>query len=228
MSQVIRERNSGTQCFSTIRLDSGERVMVSIAAGEVVICKLKWAGLFPSHRLWSSADPDQLARVFFDTDLPTDHPLESVRNAVLECRSTDELLALIGERDGAVSAVSTLPTSFDVTRVDDVMLIDTVRTAFGSLLEKDASQWHGCIYRPASLLPFPKPTIRAALQALLDVAERRQISPHIDSSFLTPEATDHVRVALRLLDDFIERPDSEIPTDPRANVLYGVAVRGDA
>jgi hypothetical protein len=229
MSHVIRERNSNTQCFSTIQLDSGERVMVSIAAGEVVILKMKWTGLWPAQRLWSSADSNELADVFFDSERPAEHPLESVRNAVLQCDSIAGLLAAISRRENADPSRSGLPTSFDLTSINDITLIETVQTAFGATLADDASPWKDCMYRPASLLPFPKPVIRSALQSLLDVAEGRRVSPHIDSSvFSTPESADSIRTALGVLDEFIERPETEFPTDPRANILYGTSLRGDA
>lgn len=42
--------------YSQIKLDSGERVLISIAANEIKIFKLKFFGTIPSQTVWEFSD----------------------------------------------------------------------------------------------------------------------------------------------------------------------------
>lgn len=94
MAHVVRECDDGKHCFATIRLDSGERVMVSIAWGDVRIMKMSWGGIWPAETLWKSSNADEIAATFFNGGSPTERPLVSIRNAFLNCQSTDEVRTL--------------------------------------------------------------------------------------------------------------------------------------
>lgn len=93
MAHVVRERDNGRLCFSTVRLDSGEQVMVSIAQGDVKIIKMNWGGFLPGETLWHSNNADEIAAVFFDRELPNERPLVSIRNAVLRCQCCEDVRA---------------------------------------------------------------------------------------------------------------------------------------
>lgn len=57
MSQIITYKNEGVKgVFSQIKLDSGERVLISIAANEIKIYKLKFFGVIPSGTIWEYPD----------------------------------------------------------------------------------------------------------------------------------------------------------------------------
>ncbi|MGH7564850.1 MAG: hypothetical protein ACREK5_10575 [Gemmatimonadota bacterium] len=96
MSRVLREKNTGRQCFSTIELDTGEKVMISVASGEVKIVRMKWRGAFPGETVWTSSDADQLAGLFFHPNRANELPLESIRNRLLQCSSIAEIRTTLG------------------------------------------------------------------------------------------------------------------------------------
>ena len=82
------------------------------------------------------------------------------------------------------------------------------------------------MFRPASLLPYPKATIRRCLEALLDYSEGRATSKHLDESMQTPEAAESIRKVLFYLDDFIDVAPSDLPTDPGDNRRVGFSFLG--
>jgi hypothetical protein len=92
--RVLREANDGTRCFSTLELPSGDQVMISIAGGGMKIFRMKWRGGVPVETLWASDDPDEIAREFFESERPHEHPLEAARNRILTFDSADEIRAL--------------------------------------------------------------------------------------------------------------------------------------
>ncbi len=91
MSKIITYKNEGTKgVFSQIKLDSGERVLISIAANEIKIFKLKFFGAIPSGTVWEY--PDLFG--FFDlltTNGYSGHPLDVLVEKVKNFNSIDHL-----------------------------------------------------------------------------------------------------------------------------------------
>ncbi len=94
MSEVVRELNTGSQCYSTVRLDSGEIVMVSIAGTEGKIFRMTANGTVPAETLWQADDVNRLPPSFSDPANQNRHPLELVRDVVLLCRDVAEVREL--------------------------------------------------------------------------------------------------------------------------------------
>ena len=94
MGEIVRERNSGSQCFSTVRLDSGDIVMVSIAGTEGKIFRMAANGTIPAETLWQEDDVNSLPQVFYDPASPNKHPLELIRDVVLMCRDVADVREL--------------------------------------------------------------------------------------------------------------------------------------
>lgn len=84
MGKVITYKNEGAKgVFSQIKLDSGERVLISIAANEIKIFKLKFFGAIPSATIWEYPNLYE----FFDlltangySEHPLDVLVEKVKN----------------------------------------------------------------------------------------------------------------------------------------------------
>lgn len=115
-----------------------------------------------------------------------------------------------------------VPQHFDLKELRHVKLIEIIRERYGALLEgmEDTSgSWGRCMYKPSSLLPFPKPAIREALERLLDVAEGRATSPHLDLVD-TEEWGKAVRNCIFLLDTYLDAPPEKVPTDPGENFAW--------
>ena len=53
MGRIITYKNEGDKgIFSQIKLDSGERVLISITANKIKIFKLKFFGVIPVKTIW--------------------------------------------------------------------------------------------------------------------------------------------------------------------------------
>lgn len=91
MGKVITYKNEGAKgVFSQIKLDSGERVLSSMAANEIKIFKLKFFGAIPSATIWEY--PDLFG--FFDlltANGYSGHPLDVLVEKVKKFNSIDHL-----------------------------------------------------------------------------------------------------------------------------------------
>lgn len=76
MNKVITYKNEGAKgVYSQIKLDSRERVLISIAANEIKIFKLKFLGTIPSQTVWKFSDLFQFADLLQKNGY-SDHPLD--------------------------------------------------------------------------------------------------------------------------------------------------------
>ena len=114
---------------------------------------------------------------------------------------------------------------FDLNNVAHIKLLDDIRMAYGALLADESHAYTGCMYRPAELLPYPKPMIRAALLALLDFVEGRRDSTLIDIGMRRLDMADTIRNTLDILDDFLDVPPEQLPTDPIENSAVGLKLK---
>jgi hypothetical protein len=118
-----------------------------------------------------------------------------------------------------------IPSEFDLDDARHVAIIDGIRDKYSALLADDSIPYAKCMYRPASLLPYPKPVIRAALEALFDFIEGRRQSRFLDASIRSPEVADSVSSLLVSLDDFLDVPAVQLPTDPHENLRVGLQLQ---
>jgi hypothetical protein len=114
MGSVVRERDDGSQCWSHIRFDSGERVLISIAGKptlSVTVHRLGFGGLIPIKKIWElTADKagshDAVVHQFMKMFMPDQNdfrrPLEAIRDALLDCSSIDDARRLLSERESRV------------------------------------------------------------------------------------------------------------------------------
>ncbi|MFH2136742.1 MAG: hypothetical protein ABII19_03905 [Patescibacteria group bacterium] len=84
MGKVITYKQEGPKgIFSQIKLNNGDRVLISIAKGEIKIFKLKFFGLVPTSTIWQYPSLHE----FFDLtqkngydDMPLDVLVNKVKN----------------------------------------------------------------------------------------------------------------------------------------------------
>lgn len=115
MSSVVKERDDGVQCWSQIRFDSGERVLISIAGKpslSVTLFRLAFAGLIPVKKIWElneakagghDAVVHQFMKIFPDQTDGFRRPLEDIRDALLKCSSIEEACRMLSERESSIS-----------------------------------------------------------------------------------------------------------------------------
>lgn len=109
---------------------------------------------------------------------------------------------------------------FDLNDERDVRRIDSVRGAFGNVLEHNPT---GCMFRSTEELAHSADEIRRVLNALLAVAERRASSPLLDTTWRQRGAADVLRTCLSSLDDFLPIPAKNLPTNSIENISFGSA-----
>ena len=113
MAKVLTYSNTERSRFCNIELDSGERVMISIASAptpSLKILQMKFCGMIPRKVIWE-INPQmaggyytyiqRVMKIFASDPNATTPPLDCMRNFVMAHRSIDDLgLALIlRERD---------------------------------------------------------------------------------------------------------------------------------
>jgi hypothetical protein len=116
MSSVVRERDDGKQCWSHIRFDSGERVLISIAGQptpSIKVLRLAFAGLIPVKTIWeltpvkaggNDAFVDYFMKMFLPDQNEIRRPLEAIRDTLLKCSSIDSARRMLSERESLVKS----------------------------------------------------------------------------------------------------------------------------
>jgi hypothetical protein len=56
MAKIVTYKNDLKHCYAQLRLDSGERILVSIARHNIRIYKLSLMGMLPTSTIWSSTE----------------------------------------------------------------------------------------------------------------------------------------------------------------------------
>jgi hypothetical protein len=97
MASVVTYVNKSSQCFCQIKFESGERVLISIAgppnAGVKIMTLL--LGVIPTQTVWEysaamAGDFDSYVHRFHLMFPKLQHPLDSIRDHLLACRSIPE------------------------------------------------------------------------------------------------------------------------------------------
>ena len=104
MGNVVNYANNKYLCYCQIKLDSGERVLISIASAptpSVKIKKLCFMGLLPVKTIWEynptmaggyDAYVRKMMKMFQDPmSVEPKHPLDILRDRLLPCRSISEV-----------------------------------------------------------------------------------------------------------------------------------------
>jgi hypothetical protein len=91
MGKIINYKKAGAEgVFSQIQLDNKEKVLISIAADEIKIFKLKFFGFFPTETVWEYPNLFE----FFDLLLANGigkHPLDVLVEKVVVFKSIVQL-----------------------------------------------------------------------------------------------------------------------------------------
>ncbi len=101
MGQIITYK-PGAYC--QIKLDSGERILISIAQTGILISKLAFAGLIPRGKIWECGtfDPKMIkvSEFFRDPENPMKHPLDAMKDGLINCESIENVRALLSRIGG--------------------------------------------------------------------------------------------------------------------------------
>lgn len=172
MGKVEAKRDTAHQCWARVRLDSGEKVLISVAQSGVKILMLKWGGLVPGATLWASDNLVEVGEKFFDPVGPLERPLDSIIEKLIDCRSSAEVCARLSNSRSAPAPVaeSTHAEPHASSMHPDVRT--KILSDFGKHLQSDHAAGSIC---DVKRLPHPKETILRAVceQILVEADEER-------------------------------------------------------
>ncbi|MHB1076909.1 hypothetical protein [Thiobacillus sp.] len=85
---------------SQLKLPNGERILISCAQTGIKIFKLALGGLIPTRTIaeWPISQLDSAIEIFADETVPTQHPLDTIKNRLLTCQSINEIEKLCARR----------------------------------------------------------------------------------------------------------------------------------
>jgi hypothetical protein len=105
VSKIIAYKNTDRHCFSQIRFDSRERILISVAntpVHSIKVIKLL-AGIIPYKTVWEFSLPEEemdahgkLISLFaHQSAMKIDHPLDAITTKLLTCRSCNEAIRVL-------------------------------------------------------------------------------------------------------------------------------------
>jgi hypothetical protein len=85
--------------YCQLKLNSGERILISCAQTGIKIMKLGLGGLFPTRTIadWPIAEVRSAIAIFVDASQPALHPLDAIKNRLMSCSSITEVQRLCGK-----------------------------------------------------------------------------------------------------------------------------------
>lgn len=101
MSEIITYKNSPTGKYCQIKLDDGNRILISIAQTGVKVMKMKWGGMLPAGDIFDISTQDlfsenykhareKLTKLSLELDM-----LDVFKDILLPCKTLDEVKQVI-------------------------------------------------------------------------------------------------------------------------------------
>ncbi len=109
MSKIIAYQNTDRHCFSQIKFDSKERILISVAntpVHSIKVIKLL-AGIIPYKTVWEFSLPEGVANAerklislfAHQSDKKVDHPLDAITAKLVTCRSCNEAVWVLQQAE---------------------------------------------------------------------------------------------------------------------------------
>ncbi len=86
--------------FCQIRFPNGERALISCAQTGIKVVKLLF-GILPTKTIanWPISEISSAIKIFADPNNPTQHPLDAIKNKLLDCSSISEVQKVCDGKD---------------------------------------------------------------------------------------------------------------------------------
>jgi len=98
MGKIITYKNEGRKgVFCQIKLDNGERILISLAVSSILIFKLGLLGFKPTKMIWgcnwenNTDNLEKVTEVFVNPDNPSKHILDAIVDKLINCQSIEEV-----------------------------------------------------------------------------------------------------------------------------------------
>jgi hypothetical protein len=179
MTKIITYKNEGVKgVFCQLQLDSGERILVSIAQSGVKIFKIGFMGIFPMKTIWESSSIEEMVKIFVNSQTQAMSPLDAIIEKLRNCKNIEKILEKINQ----------------ISNEEGLQNIETIVHEYGILQQKVAqemkSKYPAAVF-PESILPYPKEKIRKALE---------------NATYLTDDSQmiENLKTCLAFLEGFID------------------------
>jgi len=113
MSKVVTYANNNYLCYCQIKLDSGEKVLISITTVPTPCVKLVFFGFWPIQTIWEynptmaggyDSYVQNMMQMFQEPSASEPkHPLDILRDRLLPCKSISEVCDSLVEAEGNIS-----------------------------------------------------------------------------------------------------------------------------
>jgi hypothetical protein len=87
VGEIVAKRDNQLQCFAQLKLDNGDRILISVARGLVKVSKLGWLGLWPVATLWETRTVAETSNAFLRPETARMRPLDGMIATLIDCRS---------------------------------------------------------------------------------------------------------------------------------------------
>lgn len=125
--------------YCQIKLPTGERVLISCAQTGIKISKLALGGLIPTETIveWPISRIDFAIAIFADESAPAQHPLDAIKNKLLNCQTIGDIERLCVRQDSARPVQA--PSSADLPKMPyPARPFDSALRGLGSRLRADS------------------------------------------------------------------------------------------
>lgn len=103
MSEIITYKNSPSGKYCQIKLDDGNRILISLAQTGIKVMKMKWGGVMPAGDIFDISTQDlfsekyrhsreKLTEISLELDM-----LDVFKDVLLPCRTLDEAKKVLNE-----------------------------------------------------------------------------------------------------------------------------------
>lgn len=167
MARIVTCRNDAGGCFCQLQLNSGERILISIAQTGIQVRRLALGGIIPREVIanWRVEQIPNAMHLFADPRQPNKHPLDAIRDRLisLDSISAVRLFCSTGKTSPSQSPpVGAAPSRIDPRRV--IAELEPLIHRYGDFLEANGHLIYGI---PASRLETTLETTPEELKAAL-------------------------------------------------------------
>jgi hypothetical protein len=190
-------RSSETKgCGATIKLDSGEVVIVSIARVGVLVRHWDMSGgffktlisnftgakLYNETNVYKNAQTARALSMKYPEQAPelqfTNPVLGAFSNAIWQCGSAAEVCTVLNEAAAKIPEAAQSQPKRSPEMTPAPKTVDEVISAYGALIEK-----HPAAIMDVAMLPAPKKQMKVLLKALYAKATTTELQNHIEVVF---------------------------------------------
>lgn len=166
MARVVTYRNDAGGCFCQLELDSGERILISIAQAGIQIRRLALGGIIPREVIagWSTGEVAGAIALFAEPSQPAKHPLDAIRDRLYYLPSITAIRSFcstpLNQSPTARTALASTANPSPPPPEKLISSLEPLVNRYGAFLEANSHLSYGI---PASRLEIPSHELKAMI-----------------------------------------------------------------